>query len=254
MGLCAENQEWWNVERKTSSDYMAGLALALSMPGSNIVQLDPLSRESSAVPETTHLVPITNEAHSLLPLLTGTVEVLPLALTERAEGQRMIGRIQAMVLEELFPAPVIAVSPSEIERFRDRHSNLLSEFRRSVEQRVDEIFNLPTGWQRRRALDRLESEFKDAIREVETYMSESRFGKVARSSWTALIGIIPGFDRITAAAKAVADTADPAPESPKSVLAYAAFASVELSRRQRRPRRVSEGSNSLIGTAMEQAV
>jgi hypothetical protein len=205
MDLCAEDGEWWRVERKTSSDYMAGLALALSIPGSNIVQFDPWSRNSSAVPETVHMVPVTDQAHSLLPLLTGTVEVPHLALRERAEGQNMIGRVQAMVLEQLFPAPAIAVPPSEIERFRDRHSGLLSEFRRNLEQRVDEIFKLGTAWQRRRALDRLESEFQHAIREIEAYMAESRFGKVARSPWTALIGIIPGLDRITAAAKAAAD-------------------------------------------------
>ena len=81
-------------------------------------------------------------------------------------------------------------------------------------------------------------------------MSESRFGKVARSPWTALIGLIPGLDRIAGAAKVAADLADPAPGTPKSVLAYAAFASVELSRHQRRPRRVNAGNKSLIGTAM----
>lgn len=254
LSLCEQHGGWWRVERKTSADYMAGLALALSMPGSNIMHFDPWSRNSSAVPETTNLVPITDQAHSLLPLLTGTVEVSHVASMERAEGQNMIGRVQAMVLEELFPAPVLVVPPSEIERFRDRHSTLLPEFRRNVEQRVDEIFNLGTAWQRRRALDRLASEFKQATREVEAYMAESHFGKVARSPWTALIGLIPGLDRITAAAKAAADVADPAPASPKSVLAYAAFASVELSRRQRRPREVNEGNRSLIGAALGQEV
>jgi hypothetical protein len=253
LGLCAEDSGWWRVELKTSSDYMAGLALALSLPDSNILQLDPWSRNSSAVPEAMHVVPITDQPHSLLPLLTGTVGITHLPLMERAEGQSIIGRVQAMVLESLFPAPVTAVAPAEIERFRNRHAGMLPEFRRHVEQRVDEIFNLSMAWQRRRALDRLESEFKQAIGEVKAYMSESKFGKVARSPWTALIGIIPGLDRATAAAKAAADIGDPAPASPKSVLAYAAFASVELSRHQRRPRRVSGGSGSLIGTAMGQA-
>jgi len=250
MKLCSEDGEWWRVERKTSGDYMAGLALALSMPGSNIVQLDPWTHNSSEISEKAHLVPITDTAHSLLPLLEGTVEVAPLAWMERAEGQYEIGKIQALVLEELFPAPIIEVPPSEIERFRSRHSDLLFEFRRNVEQRVDEMFRLSTAWQRRRALDRLQSEFKDAVREVEAYMRESHFGKIARSPWTALIGVIPGLDRITAASKAAADIADPAPERPSSVLAYAAFASVELSQRQRRPRRVTSAEASLIGTAI----
>ena len=164
--------------------------------------------------------------------------------------QMQEGGFQAMVLEELFPAPVLVVPPSEIERFRDRHSALLPEFRRNVERRVDEIFNLDTAWQRRRALDRLASEFKQATREVGAYMAESRFGKVTRSPWTALVGIIPGLDQITTVARAAADVGDPAPASPKSVLAYAAFASVELSRRQRRPREVNEGNRSLIGAAL----
>lgn len=256
LRLCSRDADasWWRVESKTSSDYMACLALALSIPGHNITQIDPDTRDHLEIPEAARLVPITDRAHSLEPLLTGTVEVPPLSLLKRAEGQVMIGEIQTMVLDKLFPAPVTAIQPSEIEGFRKKHSDLLPAFRRSVEARIDEIFDKKTGWQRQRALERLEGEFEDAIKEVEAYMSESHFGKIARSPWLALVGIIPGLDRIIGGARAVADVADPAPDHPKNILAYAAFASVEFSRNQRRPRKVRQGTKSLIGTAIESAV
>jgi hypothetical protein len=79
------------------------------------------------------------------------------------------------------------VEPVKLERFLHQHGDLLPRFRREVVARTDEIFNLETPWQQRRALDRLESEFQEAAREVEAYMSESKLGRILRSPWVALI-------------------------------------------------------------------
>jgi hypothetical protein len=128
------------VERATAADYMAALALALSLPGHNIMKR---YTHADIVPDTAvRRVPITDELHSLLPLLAGTLDEDDSILKERAEGQAIIGRVQMMVLENLFPAPVVAIPPEDIDRFRRRHAGLLPAFRREVEERVDTIFRL----------------------------------------------------------------------------------------------------------------
>jgi hypothetical protein len=172
-------------------------------------------------------------------------------LRQRAEGYSRVSHIQLMVLERLFPGPTVAVDPDNLERFVRRHAELVPRFRRDVEARVDEIFKYEDLWQQRRALDRLESEFQDAIREVEAYMSESKFGRILRSPWCALIGLLSGHDLIARAAAASAEIILPSQPRPSSPLAYAAFASLELSPRQLHPRIIRNDSTSLLALTIE---
>jgi hypothetical protein len=245
--LCSPAGQWWRVERATAADYMAALALALSLPGHNMMKHDT---HAQIVPDTTvRRVPITDELHSLLPLLAGSLDEDDSVLRERAEGLAIVGRIQMMVLENLFPAPVVAIPPTDIDRFRRRHAGLVPAFRREIEERVDTIFKLENRWEQRRALDRLESEFKEAIEQVESYMSESRFGRIVRSPWCGLLALIPGLDRLISGGRAIADVADPQPDAVRSPLAYAAFLSVEVARREHRPRVLENRANPLLTAA-----
>jgi hypothetical protein len=244
--LCSRTGQWWRVERATAADYMAALALSLSLPGHNIMRHD-----GDTLPDTVvRRVPITDELHSLLPLLGGTSDEEDSTLNERAEGQAIIGRVQMMILENLFPAPVAAIPPAELDRFRRRHADLLPAFRREVEGRVDEIFRLENRWEQRRVLDRLESELNEAIEQVESYMSESRMGRIVRSSWCGLLGLIPGLDRLVTGARAIADFADPQPAAVRSPLAYAAFLSAEAARPEHRRRVLNNQSNTLLAAAL----
>jgi hypothetical protein len=247
--LCSRTGYWWRVERRTAADYMAALALALSLPGHEMARRHA---HVGVIPDgDIRRVPITDQLHSLLPLLAGTMDESDSALRERAEGQAMIGRVQMMILENLFPAPTVTVPPIELDRFRHRHADLLPSFRREVEGRVDAIFNLTNRWEQRRALDRLESEFQEATEQVETYMSESHFGRIVRSSWWALLGVIPGLDHLVGSARAIVDAADPAPPAVRSPLAYAAFVSAELSRQEQQPRVMDSRTTPLLAAAFE---
>lgn len=250
LRLCSPAEGWWRVELKTASDYMAALALALSTPGHQIrpVRGDPRILHRA---DDVRRVPITDQPHSLLPLLGNTVQATDSELRARAEGQTEVGHIQMMILKKLFPAPVTAVAPSDLERFKRRRGDLLSNFRREVEERVDTIFNLTRDWEQQRALDRLESDFEDAIEQVEAYMHESRFGRLLKSPWCVILGLIPGFDLGTRAAAAIADIALPSPQRIRSPLAYAAFANVELPPSQYRPRVLRQATPSLITMASE---
>ena len=244
LRICEIAGEWWTVERRSAADYMALLALALSAPGHNEL---PTSRDYT-IPHVDGVrrVPVTDKMHSLIPLLSGTTEATGLELKERAEGQVAVGRVQMMVIEKLFPAPTVTVDPGNLERFRQRHGELLPRFRRNVEGRIDEIFNLEHDWQQRRALDRLESEFQEAIQEVEAYMSESRLGRILRSPWCALLGLIPALNAVTQGAAAGAEIALPEEHMARSPLAYAAFASAELTPNQTRPRVIQNEATALL--------
>jgi hypothetical protein len=155
-----------------------------------------------------------------------------------------------MILENLFPAPVAAIPPTDLDRFRRRHAGLLPAFRREVEDRVDEIFRLENRWEQRQVLDRLESELNEAIEQVESYMSESRLRRSVRSSWSGLLGLIPGLDRLVSGARAIADFADPQLEAVRSPLAYTAFLSTEVVRREYGPRVLNSQSNTLLAAAL----
>jgi len=213
----------------------------------------PTHRDPTMIPHVDGVrrVPVTDQMHSLLPLLAGTADASSAELRERAEGQATISHIQMMILENLFPAPNVMVEPVKLERFLHQHGDLLPRFRREVEARTDEIFNLARPWQQRRALDRLEAEFQEAIQEVEAYMSESKLGRILRSPWVALVGLIPGLNSLTTGATAAAELALPAQPRVRSPLAYAAFVSAELSPSQRRPRVIQNGAASLLAVASE---
>ena len=254
LGLFRRAGDWWQVERRTAADYMAMLAIGLAEIGHDA---PPTTRDRTILPQVEEVrwVPVTDQAHSLLPLLSGTSEATTDELRERAEGQAKVRYVQMMVLENLFPAPTAEIEPEKLERFLRRHGDLLPSFRRAVEAKIDEIFNLESRWQQRRALDRLESEFQEAIQQVEAYLSESGFGKLLRSPWCVLIGlIIPGLDPVMRGAAAGADIALPRQPRVQSPLAYAAFASVELSLSDRRPRVIHNEANSLIDSAFRSRI
>lgn len=245
LRLCSFAEGWWRVELRTAADYMAALALALSTPGH---QTRPV-RGDQRIPhrlDDVRRVPITDQPHSLIPLLGNTVQATESELRARAEGQATVGIIQMMVLEKLFPAPAVAVAPHDLEEFKRRRGDLLLTFRREVEERVDAIYRLNTDWEKQRALDRLESDFEDAIEQVEAYMHESRLGRLLRSPWCVLVGLVPGFDAGTRAAAAISDIALPSAPRIRSPLAYAAFAAAELSPSQYRPRVLRQGAPSLM--------
>lgn len=251
FGICERAGEWWQIERRTSADYMAILALALAEPGHDS---ELIPRDQTMVPHVDGVrrVPVTDQMHSLLPLLAGTSEVISAKLRERSEGQAAVGQVQMMVLEHLFPAPATAIDPERLERFMRRHGDLLPSFRREVEARVDEIFNQEQPSMRLRILDRLESEFQETIQQVEAYMSESRFGRILRSPWCALVGsMVPFVNTLAQGATAGAQIAFPAQPRARSPLAYAAFAYVELSPDQRAPRVIQNETNSLIALTSE---
>ena len=241
---------WWRVEQQTAADYMAALALALAQPGHEDPPVRGDRRKSPRIEDVRRL-PITDTVHSLIPLLSGTVDATDTELRNRAEGQTRVGFVQMIILGKLFPAPISAVTPEDLERFRRRHGDLLPEFRRAVEERADAIFGLPSQWEQQRALDRLESEFQDTIEQVEAYMSESRFGRLLRSSWCMLLGSIPALNPWVTGAAAAAEIISPGQPRVRSPLAYAAFAAAELLPSQRRPRVIDRGASYLMNIASE---
>lgn len=140
-----------------------------------------------------------------------------------------VAYIRMTILAELLSAPAGAVSPRELERFMRRRGGFLASFRREIEARIDELLWSEEHWKERRVLDRLQGEFKRNDKPVDAYLSESRLGRVLRSPWCALLGLIPGMDAATRAAATAAELAIPAQPRVRSPLAYAAFAALDSS-------------------------
>jgi len=245
-GLCsAARRPWWSVERATANDYMAALALALAAPEHREIRGDT-DRWWEKVQAGVRRVPVTDQAYSILPILSGTVTLDNAALRARAGGAERVRRIQAVVLERLFPAPIGAPEPKAIEAFRRQHGDMLPSFRREVEARVDEIVSTEDPEHTVRALDRLEGELVDAIRQVEAYLSESRLGRVARSRFCTVLGFLPGVNAVTGRAKAAAELIAPSQPTPVSRLAYAAFANIKLSKQATRPRALPDDGSAFF--------
>ncbi|TMC49801.1 MAG: hypothetical protein E6J14_06185 [Chloroflexi bacterium] len=250
-GLCSPaSGPWWSVERSTADDYMAALALALAAPEHQEVRGSVGYRWWEKVQGGVRRVPVTDQAHSLLPVLSGTVALEQHAFRARATGAENVRRIQAMVLERLFPAPMGVPEPKDIEAFRGRHGDILPTFRREVEARVDEIFRMADPAQEARALDRLEGELVEAIDQVEAYLSESRLGRIARSRFCTVLGFLPGLSTVTDRARAAADVIAPAHPTPVSRLAYAAFANIKLTKQATKPRALPPDRLALLTITM----
>jgi hypothetical protein len=83
--LCSRTGGWWRVERATAADYMAALELALWLPGHDIMR-----RDGDTLPDTVvRRVLITDELHSLLPLLGGTLDEEGSTLTNARRARQL---------------------------------------------------------------------------------------------------------------------------------------------------------------------
>jgi hypothetical protein len=248
-GLCSSGETWISVEKETADDYMAALALELSLEGHREERSSDDAGASlpGKARSTVRRVPVTDQPYSLLPLLaTRGGDLGGSDFRDRVEGAEFVAGVQALVLKNLFPAPAAAVAPEAIREFRRRYGDTVPQFRREVEAKVDDIFRMEHRWQQTRALDRLDGEMKHAIEEVEAVLYESKLGRLTRSKWVGLFAQIPLIGRALGPARAVADIVDPPPERPVSVLAYAAFVNLALPRIASRTQ--FDTRHSLIGT------
>ncbi len=160
-----EGADWYEVESRTAAHFMAFLAATLGAR----VAMDPIT-DSAA-----HLA-----AFSAGPGASDT----PAALLQE---------MRASVLEEMLPAPAERVRVSDLAEFRERHGDLLSKFRREIENRLVDLALVQEDWARSKKLDLYKEELKEATLEIQARMHERKWRNVVFGTVCGLIAAaIPG--------------------------------------------------------------
>jgi hypothetical protein len=156
--------------------------------------------------------------------------------------------MRASVLEATLPAPARPVPVKDLAEFRERHSDLLSRFRRDIENRLVDLALVQQDWARSKKLALYKEELEEGTREIQARMHERRWHKIVFGTVCGLVAAaIPG-----AKAAVTGDVTDLSLQAPafvaavyrgisdfrpkrdmSSPLAYAALAHEQLARNGR---------------------
>jgi hypothetical protein len=138
--------EWFEVESRTASFFMAHLATALG-----------------GLPDV-GMRPISDHARQLA--------VFADASPESVELRQLIESLRLPVLEGVLPAPERPVDVRELATFKDEHGALLRRFRTRIEGELVDVALIPDEEARTVKLRRLQDELADEIDEVTARMRE----------------------------------------------------------------------------------
>lgn len=201
--------DWWEVESKTATDYMAALAL----------RLGEIYSEKPESP----LVPITDQKHNLASMLDG-FKPRERRGGLRFQGEAEYGELREAVLPRLLPGPDHRLEPREIRAFQSRHGDLLPAFRREVERRLELLVHA-SKIDTQRELERIDEELsEDRAAVEEALMRTGLVGRLVRSDFVMLLRLFPPVDVVATIFEAATNVQTPS----LSPLAYATHARVEL--------------------------
>jgi Family of unknown function (DUF6236) len=135
-------REWLEVESRTASAYMAYLSATLG--SLEDVEMDP----------------ITDTLASLQPF----------APTEAADPLALAAELRMGVLEAVLPGPADDISVADLVSFKERYGDLLSRFRRHIEERLLDVALVPDAGAREAKLGFLKAELEDELGEIQGKM------------------------------------------------------------------------------------
>lgn len=223
------DQLFVQMEKRTASEFMASLALALSHPQSDFGE------------EGDRWTPGTDQPVNLLTLLGGPAHFgdtesgdpndIDKAHESRVRLQEREKGLRAVVLRSLFPVPAEQEMPSveDLTSFKRDFGEQLVRFRRTVEDRVIDALRSDDPDLQRRQIDNLSSEVEDEVRKVEASLLKLKVGRVTRSTPVQLFRMLSGsFDRSAARAEEMVS-------GETGPLAYAAFARHRLFQERQAP-------------------
>lgn len=192
---------WYEVEVDTANDFMSYLAVALGQ----VATVD-------SSPVTDEIAYLNRFAHA------------------GVAGDHVVQQLQALriqVLKRVLPVPNHAIEPAAIRAFKDRHVQLLSDFRRRVERELIAVAALPDEVLRQRQVDVFFEECADRIEEIEATMHNAQWQTIrgAFSVLAAIPGVPPMFGLAAALWNAVPGERN---EVVARDFAYAAYARAEL--------------------------
>jgi hypothetical protein len=202
LGLAQEVRgTWCEVESDTANDFMSYLATALGR----------LPSVGSS--------PVTNEAAYLDRLVRAGVP-----------EDRVVQQLQSLrikVLERVLPIPDHPVQPSVIREFKNKHNDVLRQFRRRVEKELVEATAIADGPKRQHHLGIFFEEAADLTEQIEAAMHGAGWQIIKGS--LSVIAAIPGVSPTFGLAAALWDALSGGQrQAPSQDFAYAAYARMEL--------------------------
>jgi hypothetical protein len=210
LGLASfQHYPWYSVEKETADDYMGYLATILG-------RFPDLG-----------FAPITDQIRCLTGLISSNH---PSHLLDRE-----INSMRLQILEEALPAPAMPLRAYEIERFKDRHGEQLSRFRRKIELELTNLADINNLNLQRRRLQLVKEEIRDETADIRSKMEAQGWRNIVFGKLCALLAAIPGISPIPKLINAVykAIAGDNSVDN-KAPLAYAAYAQKELLKAPRR--------------------
>lgn len=159
------DNEWYDVEYSTALDFMSYLAAMIG-------QVD----EAGFIPVTDALFPLNRLVRSI-------------SYDARVENKTR--EIRTQLLTNLFPAPTQPLKALDILRFKEKHSDKLSEFRYYVENSIIDILKNTNEDLRSRQVALFNQKAQEDIEEIEASMSEHGWVKTAFVNLYALLSEIP---------------------------------------------------------------
>jgi hypothetical protein len=198
LGLAAQVDEHWaQVEPSTADEFMAALAFSLCQAA------EKNGWDRGGTRDKERWVPVTDTNSSAQALLSGLAPrhgaANPSEVELRVNGDLQLARIRSVALEGLLPVPAEPLDVDAILQFRRRHKDLLPQFRREMEKRLEDMSDLdPVA--RRREQDLLEEEAQQLTGQVEAYLNEVGVQRFIRGPVVALLSLIPGVGPLAAGA------------------------------------------------------
>lgn len=144
-----------------------------------------------------------------------------------AKIDQQLTSLRLEVLKEILPSPRKPLSAEEIRRFKDRHGDKLSTFRRAVERELAVLAAIDEPALRKRRRDLFYEEVGEQIEEIKARLKEHHFG-VVFGSFSAVVSAIPGVSPVYGLVSAVFNAFRASPQALHSHFAYAAYAQSEL--------------------------
>ena len=194
-------KSWYEVEDETANDFMSYLAVVLG-------QLEQV--DSS---------PVTDKAPYLDRFANAGVP--------QNDVVQQLQPLRSQVLERVLPVPSHTVEPSAIRSFKNRHADLLADFRRRVERELVAAAVIDNEALRQRRLDIFFEESDDRIEEIKAAMRGSGWATIEGS--VKVLSAIPGVPPVVGLAAALWDAlSDRRQPGAFQDFAYAAYARAEL--------------------------
>jgi hypothetical protein len=194
---------WYDVEIDTANEFMTYLAAALG-------QLHDL-----------HYMPVTDELRHLKNLAySQSSDLIP---------ENKVSDLRLELLGDLFPAPDRPLNPAEIANFKNKHGNLLSQFRNYVEIELVKLADIQDNELRTRGIQLFKSKAKEEVTTIIDHFHNSGYKRLTLAKLGSIISAIPGASEFVGLASAIYNAfTEPELITLNRDLLYVAYAQKEL--------------------------